>query len=339
MKKIIFCDSTLSKKHISPSISSDYIFKPAIKRGDLIKLLDSGLLPEEVIIVDGVFEQSTSISHKEIMHMSDLGVKVIGISSIGALRAAELKGYGMLGYGEIYSYYLRGVIDGDDEVAISYVKKNGEIKSTIPLVNLRKTIIEHNLSSNLIDICKKIFFKDRTWNTLKEKLPEYEFKVIKGNYIDLKRKDVVNYLLSKHVEEGGGIISTKPYTYFWKLDLIKYNNKSKIDFIINHIKQIKNVSLSASSGNDAFPKLSAYLSLNESQKIKMIKILNEMRGFQLTDKYCTKFMKSIIRDQGFKVASEFSMHLKSNNIEKKDLMTIFNLLYKLYVHALYHFKF
>ena len=47
------------------------------------------------VIVDGSFQWTPAVWHKEILWAMGRGVHVFGAASMGALRAAELDGFGL----------------------------------------------------------------------------------------------------------------------------------------------------------------------------------------------------------------------------------------------------
>ena len=59
----------------------DADFRPPVRRGDLATLDPARL----VVIIDGEFHQSFSVSPNEILRLLDLGGTVVGASSMGAL--------------------------------------------------------------------------------------------------------------------------------------------------------------------------------------------------------------------------------------------------------------
>lgn len=126
-----------------------------------------------VIIIDGEFDQSLSVSPKEILELLDGGGKVLGAASMGALRAAELYPFGMEGHGWIFQSYQSGKIIGDDEVALSYSPIDAQ-PITIPLVNIRYWLeqliadgeLESRAGNKLLRAARKIFFKERTFPEL-----------------------------------------------------------------------------------------------------------------------------------------------------------------------------
>ena len=70
------------------------------------------------MLIDGLFDASPAVRHKELLQLMARGVPVIGAASMGALRAAELAPFGMIGVGRIFTAYAAGALVGDDEVAL-----------------------------------------------------------------------------------------------------------------------------------------------------------------------------------------------------------------------------
>lgn len=135
---IVFTGPTCSEADVV-SVLPHAIVRPPIAAGDLWELgLDVG---DTILIIDGYYYQQRSVRHKELLALIDRGVTVVGASSLGALRAAELMSFGMIGVGEIFGWYLDGVIDGDDEVAVVHgPAERGYRGETLALVNVRATL-------------------------------------------------------------------------------------------------------------------------------------------------------------------------------------------------------
>ncbi|MGW4821974.1 TfuA-like protein [Streptomyces sp. NPDC004227] len=111
---------------------------PPAQHGDLFQA--SIRKADTAVIIDGVYHQAPALRHKEILAAMGRGVRVIGAASIGALRAAELAPFGMLGLGSVFTAYVRGEIDGDDEVAVGQVPDGERAALSWPLVNLRHVV-------------------------------------------------------------------------------------------------------------------------------------------------------------------------------------------------------
>lgn len=115
---IVYLGPSLSiekAKRILPESVAEY--RPPVKRGDLAEAIAER--PKAICIIDGLFFQDCSVGHREIMAALKSKIYVYGSSSMGALRACELDSFGMVGVGRIYEMYRDGVIESDDEVALS----------------------------------------------------------------------------------------------------------------------------------------------------------------------------------------------------------------------------
>jgi hypothetical protein len=135
MTDVVFAGPTLPAAEAAALLPGARVLPP-VRHGDLLGLdLTAG---DRVLIIDGMFLQTASVRHREILHLLSLGVIVAGSSSMGALRAAELHRFGMRGFGEIFRLYRDGVVDGDDEVAIVHgTADDGYRAYSDPLVSIR----------------------------------------------------------------------------------------------------------------------------------------------------------------------------------------------------------
>lgn len=129
------CDHLTPVRHLDggsgPQLPTANFRRP-VKRGDLPTWSQG-----TVVIIDGDFHQSLSLSPKETVRLLDEGTRVIGASSMGALRAAELAPYGIRGCGWVFQAYRPGRIIADDEVAVTYSPEDLTCL-TVPLVNVRR---------------------------------------------------------------------------------------------------------------------------------------------------------------------------------------------------------
>lgn len=130
--------------YVGPSLPHDEVRRrlpgaeihPPVRHGDLLRL--STRPGDTVLLIDGIFLHSAAVRHKEILALLAAGVTVAGSSSMGALRAAELAPYGMRGVGRVFELYRLGVIDADDEVAITHTAEEDGLRPlSEPLVNIR----------------------------------------------------------------------------------------------------------------------------------------------------------------------------------------------------------
>lgn len=131
--------------------------------------------PAIIGIVDGYFEVTPTVWHKEILWAMTQGIHVYGSASIGALRAAELHAFGMVGVGRIFEAFRDGIVEDDDEVAVLHGPEElGYLAVTEAMVNIRASldaavaegVLDPALGVRLADIAKKMFYKERTWDAI-----------------------------------------------------------------------------------------------------------------------------------------------------------------------------
>jgi|KBSMisStandDraft_5_1062788.scaffolds.fasta_scaffold12199_5 TfuA protein len=218
-KPVIFIGPTLSIDKAKEILDADY--RPPAKKGDLLKLIPTAV--KFVGLIDGYFLQDyppTPIEVYNLLRKKD--VLVFGSSSLGALRAVELKRFGMMGIGKIFNLFLKGIIDSDDEVAVTFTGYR-EYQSDA-LIDIRynlflaqkKQIIDKNTKRNILRIAKKTYFPYRTYDDILEKSKKVfslQKKQIEdfGEYISkhkvsLKEKDAITLLINiKNIIEVGTI--------------------------------------------------------------------------------------------------------------------------------------
>ncbi len=204
MKPVVYTGTSISHSDARKILDAEY--RPPIKRHDIRTLIKSP--PDIIGIIDGVFFDSAAVAHREIIDALKMGITVVGGASMGALRASELESYGMIGAGRIYEMYRDGIIESDDEVAVTFDGETLEPLS-VPLVNVRMTveqaqvmrILTKEQASFVVDITRKIFYPERNYRNIinecvkkgiiadseKEKL----FDFFKKHEVDVKRKDAV----------------------------------------------------------------------------------------------------------------------------------------------------
>ena len=139
-RKLVFLGPSLGLAE-ARSICPDAEFHPPVHFGDLYAL--AGSPPGQVLLIDGVFHDSTPVWQREILEVLQADWQVLGASSMGALRALELEPYGMIGLGTVFEWYRTGRIEGDDEVALLHgVAEMGYLPLTLPLVDVRHILAE-----------------------------------------------------------------------------------------------------------------------------------------------------------------------------------------------------
>jgi hypothetical protein len=195
---VVYLGPSLSRSEALSILEADYL--PPICRGDL------GKLPEKtrtVGIIDGEFFQNLSVSTKEIVAVLDRGIQVFGAASMGALRAAETHMFGTIGVGEIFRMFRDGVLDADDEVAVTY-EPGSYRQLSDSLVNIRhvleialaKRAIDEAEKSRLLQQMKSLYFLDRSYRTLERLSPSVADCFRDSAMPDLKAEDARQLLLA-----------------------------------------------------------------------------------------------------------------------------------------------
>lgn len=169
-----------------------------LRCGDIIKALR--LKPHTIVIIDGLFEQTASVWHKEILLALSLGVRVIGASSMGALRAAEMHTLGMMGHGQVFEWYRDNVIIDDDEVALVHAADSYESTIT-PMVNVRATlqraalegVITAHEAQQLLATLKATPYFNRSLPNAVSHYPALQ-RWLPNNMVDQKRLDAISLL-------------------------------------------------------------------------------------------------------------------------------------------------
>ncbi len=159
---VVYLGPSMPRRDAEGILDAEY--RPPARRGDL-----AGAAPGTVVaIIDGVFDQTLSVSPGEVREAVTRGVVVFGGSSMGALRAAEVPG--MIGLGLVYEWYRDGIIRRDDEVALLFDPLSGR-PLTVPAVSVRFAAerlcslgtIGPELASALVSAALQIPYKERTY--------------------------------------------------------------------------------------------------------------------------------------------------------------------------------
>jgi hypothetical protein len=140
---IVFAGPSIDKEFIQSKLLHARVLPP-VAQGQIAEIISHEDV-QTILLIDGLFYQSLSVLHKEIVLALQQGVNIVGCSSMGALRAAELHRYGMVGVGKVFKYYRDNFITGDDEVAVLHETVEPYKNSTIPMINLR-IFLEESLS-------------------------------------------------------------------------------------------------------------------------------------------------------------------------------------------------
>lgn len=110
----------------------------------------------------------------EVYHLATRkNTELVGASSLGALRAVELEKFGMKGIGKIFQMYKNGIINADDEVAVTFVRGSNTLQSEAMIdirFNLflayRKGVITNDTKKRFAKVAKKIYFPFRNYEDL-----------------------------------------------------------------------------------------------------------------------------------------------------------------------------
>lgn len=166
--KILFVGPTLpDASRIAPSA---ILCHGPVVQGDVYRAVQDGA--NAIGIIDGGFEFTAPVWHKEILFALEAGVRVIGAASMGALRAAECEAFGMEGIGQIFEDYRIGRrVDDGDVAQLHGPAALGWLALTEPLVNVTATLealvadgtLDPTLADALQRAADRLFFKERTW--------------------------------------------------------------------------------------------------------------------------------------------------------------------------------
>jgi TfuA protein len=210
-KPVIFLGPSLSREKARKILDADYRL-PA-KKGDLLQLI---LKEVDIVgLVDGYFLQDYPPTPIEVYNLvRKRNVKVFGSSSLGALRAVELGKYGMIGIGKIFRLFRDGILESDDEVAVTFTDYTNyksealiDIRYNLFLAKKYK-IIDYRTERSILKVSKQTYFPYRTYEDIldkcKLKYPETNSQVesfrgyILNNKKSLKERDAVRLL--KHIK-------------------------------------------------------------------------------------------------------------------------------------------
>jgi hypothetical protein len=151
--------------------------RPPAAAGDIVRAVAQGA--DRIGLVDGVFGQSRSVWHKEIVYALSHGVVVLGAASMGALRAADCAALGMVPVGGIAEDYLTGRRVADSDVAVLHGPAElGFRPLSIALVDLEDVVagwqhgadpgsaLSRKEACDLLGMARSLHFTDRTWETI-----------------------------------------------------------------------------------------------------------------------------------------------------------------------------
>jgi hypothetical protein len=171
MSIVVFLGPSLQRAEAHALVDADV--RPPCRMGDVFAA--TAAKPRAIVIIDGYFEQTPAVWHKEILHALAQGIAVFGGASMGALRAAELRTFGMTGIGAVYEDYASGVLEDDDEVAVAHLSEEaGYLCRSDAMVNIRygldlavnAEVIPEATRDRLTTVAKQTFYPERSWQAL-----------------------------------------------------------------------------------------------------------------------------------------------------------------------------
>jgi hypothetical protein len=204
----VFTGPTIPPEEARLELQATYL--PPAAEGDVYRV--SLKRPEAIGIIDGYFQSTPAVRHKEILWAMSRGIHVFGSASMGALRAAELAAFGVEGVGMIFELYRDGVLEDDDEVAVVHGSaETGFLTASEAMINMRQTlrtaaqsgIVSIEVRKRLEHIAKDLFYPDRTYAMLlraaaERGLPRCQLdklrQWLRHNRVDQKRQDAVAML-------------------------------------------------------------------------------------------------------------------------------------------------
>jgi hypothetical protein len=161
------------------------------RAGDLLKAARDGA--REIALIDGFFDQTPSVWHKEILWALARGVRVAGAASMGALRACECEAFGMIGAGRIFEDYRLGRRLADADVALLHAPRElGYRPLTVALVDVAATLerlageglIDDGESAEIGDSAAALHFSVRSWS-----------EILAGTEIGSERRSMLSTLI------------------------------------------------------------------------------------------------------------------------------------------------
>jgi hypothetical protein len=198
-KPIVYLGPTLRREEAVKILDADY--RDPAKKGDFLKLSQDSYEKKYVGFIDGVFLHDYPPPPIEVYHLATRkNIELIGASSLGALRAVELEKFGMKGIGKIFQLFKNGVINADDEVAVTFVRGSNILQSEA-MIDIRfnlflaykKGIITNETKKGVAMIAKSMYFPFRNYedliNLTQQKYPSIHHELENFRSYILKNKD------------------------------------------------------------------------------------------------------------------------------------------------------
>ena len=209
-KPIIFMGLSLTREKARKILDAEY--RPPAKKGDFLRFTMPADGLTVVGLVDGYFLQDYPPSPIEVYQLiARKNTVVIGSASLGALRAVELEKFGMIGVGKIFELYKNGIVNADDEVAVTFTEEPQSLQSEAMIdirfnlfIAKRKGIIDEITKKTVARVAKSVYFPYRNYEDILDKTknmhPELEHGLesfrayIQNNRRSLKEKDAIRLI-------------------------------------------------------------------------------------------------------------------------------------------------
>ena len=205
--------------------------RPPAIQGDLLRAVRDGATV--IGLIDGGFEYTAPVWHKEILYALSRRVAVVGAASMGALRAAECQPFGMVGVGRIFNDYASGELVDDADVALLHgPMEYGFRPITLPMVNIRATLktLQNRQIFTKVEadeferIARTVFYKLRTWRELHNHCEKRDYveakkrvEVCREQYVDQKCLDALSLLeVVKETVKGAPVPWSFQSTSLWR---------------------------------------------------------------------------------------------------------------------------
>ena len=203
---VVFLGPTLSLAE-ARAVLPDACYLPPARCGDILRA--RRLRPLRIAIIDGIFERTAAIWHKELLLALSHGIELHGASSMGALRAAEMQPYGMIGHGRIFEAFRDGDLTDDDEVAVLHAEVYaGYASLSDSMVNIRATldaalaagVMDTESAGELLSLAKRTFYHQRSLAALVESIlatdarARFNAFLDGGGAVDQKKADALSLL-------------------------------------------------------------------------------------------------------------------------------------------------
>ncbi|MGI6855317.1 TfuA-like protein [Mesorhizobium sp. 1B3] len=190
MKPVVFGGPSLFG--LPPELLIAFDLRGPARAGDLLRAASDGA--RNIALIDGLFDQTASVWHKEILWALARGVTVAGAASMGALRACECEAFGMIGVGRVFEDYRAGRRVADADVALLHAPGElGYRPLTVALVDVSATLerlsgdglVENAEAAQIGDCAAALHFSRRSWRS-----------ILAGTEIKADRKSALSALIA-----------------------------------------------------------------------------------------------------------------------------------------------